>query len=97
VSLTSLTGARRRLLWCGVGTLLLALILGWSAARNEISGTALWKAPGKYSRVELVTREGSPAKFHETTNLRWAGAIVFLVAAFASFHFFRKLDDCSDE
>ncbi len=48
-------------------------------------------------RSEKVTREDSPLKFREATNLIWGLSGFCLVVSVASFWFYRKVDADLDE
>ena len=75
-------------------------IVGYLAASNELSGTAIYqKDPTRPSSSpiplpELVTRQSSPAKFHEATNFLWAVSGFSFLVSVISFAFYRRLDDC---
>ncbi|MDB6020517.1 MAG: hypothetical protein JWQ04_374 [Pedosphaera sp.] len=70
---------------------LCAGILAYNAMRNELTGTAtyhtFWR---RHDVAEAVTRAGSPAKFHEATNLLWGAGIICFGAAAATFACYRK-------
>jgi hypothetical protein len=88
-----------------IGFLLLAIgasiicgIVGCHAARNEISGTAIyqksagWRGMGKTS-PEFVTRAASSDEFRRATNLQWGVSAFCLIVAVVGFKFYRKLED----
>lgn len=89
--------ASGKALFVAIGALICAGFLAWQAASNELSGTAIYRGVGRGSRVELVTRQLSPAKFREATNFLWAGSIVALFAGVVAFNLYRKLDDYTDD
>jgi len=72
--------------------------MGYHAASNEISGTAIWRKSSGWKGMgrtpaEFVTREGSPAKFHQATNFMWGVSGLCLIVAATAFTLYRKLDD----
>jgi hypothetical protein len=88
--------ASGKALFAAIGALVLSGVLGYQAASNEVRGTATYHHGfGRGSRSEQVTREASPAKFREATNLLWAGSIVCVMGGAIAFRFYRKLDDCA--
>ena len=72
-------------------------IFAYQATTNEITGQAVyWHGLGIGSRKEPVTREMSPAKFREATNLKWALSIVCVSVGVGAFLFYRKSGDADD-
>jgi hypothetical protein len=90
------SSASGKALFAAIGAVVLGGVLGCQAASNEVSGTAIYHHGfGRRSRSELVTREVSPAKFREATNVLWAGSIICVLGGAIAFGFSRKLDDCA--
>lgn len=93
-------GAKRAFLLVTVVAAIFGGTVGYRAASNEVSGKAIYqKDPRRPSSApipppELVTRQSSPAKFHQVTNMLWAVSGFSLVVAVISFRCYRGLDDC---
>ena len=87
--------ARRGFLLLAIGAFIVAGLLAYQAASNEITGQAIYHKRTGYrsSKAVLVTRQNDPDKFHKVTNFRWGISILCLSVAAVSFTLFRKLDD----
>ena len=89
--------AAGKALFVAIGALALCGVLAYNAASNEITGQATYHhGLGRGSRSEPVTREASPAKFREATNLLWGWSILSLLAGAVAFTLSRKFDDGAD-
>lgn len=90
--------ASGKALFVAIGALILGGVLGYQAVSNELSGTATYhRGGGRGSRSEQVTREGSPTKFREATNLLWGGSLLCVLGGSAAFILSRKLDDSASD
>ena len=49
-----------------------------------------------WSRNEVFTREDSPSKFREATNIRWGLSGFCLIVSVVSFKYYRKIEAYSD-
>ena len=93
-------GAKRAFLLLAIVAGIFGGAVGYRAACNELSGTAVFqKDPSRPSSEpitppELVTRRSSPEKFHHVTNWLWTVSGFSLVVAVLSFKGYRGLDDC---
>src|SRR5205809_5843383 len=93
---------RTRAIVVAIGGLIIGGILAYHAASNEVTGTATYRTysrgvyRGSGGRSEKVTREDSPSKFREATNLLWGLRGFCLIVSVASLWFYRKLDEDSD-
>ena len=82
-----------------IAAVCVAVVLGYNAASNEITGRAVYhewtasagKGGGRLTSLP-VTRVDSPKRFRGATNHLWAGAIVFCTAGAGLFFLYRKLD-----
>lgn len=92
---------RRRAIFVAIGALIIGGILAYNAASNEVTGEATYGygfgRGGAWRRNEKVTREDSPAKFREATNLWWGLSGFCLIVSVASFWFYRKIDEDLDD
>ena len=89
-----------KIFFVALGLLLGSGGLAFQAASNEITGKATYYHPGvgrNFVRSESVTKETSPAKFRDASNLLWGGSILGLLAGVAFLRLSRKLDDCTDD
>jgi hypothetical protein len=95
MAITLSPGASGKALFVAIGALILGVVLGYKAASNEATGTAVYHYPRgvRTDPSEEVTRAGSPAKFREATNLLWTGSVLAMTGAAVAFCFYRKLDD----
>lgn len=78
-----------------IAALICSGAFAYHAASNELTGKATYQ-PGIRGSA-TVTREGSPSKFREVTNLRWGESGFCLVVSVVGFIFYRKLACCSDD
>lgn len=83
------------LLWAIVG-LIAGGIGGYNALSNEITGTAIYhrSTSARGSTSEAVTREQSPTKFREATNVIWIMSGFSFVVGVIGVILYRKLADC---
>ncbi len=89
------TGWLSRALAASVIAAICAVALGYSAARSEITGTAVYHHHFlmRYRwRTEAVTRQEKPEMFREATNVRWALSTVCAAVSIGSFVFYRKTE-----
>ena len=88
--------ARRGFLLMAVVAAIVAGVVAYQAASNEITGQAIYsKLTGPRTSVPvLVTRQSDPSKFREVTNFRWGMSLLCLGVAVVAFRLYRKLDDC---
>ncbi len=92
VALSESTSAKA--LFVAIGALILGGLLGYQAISNEVTGTATYRHGfGRGSWSEQVTRDNSPVKFRQATNLLWAGSMLCVLAGSVAFILSRKLDD----
>jgi hypothetical protein len=82
----------RKAFFAAIGALICSGILAYWAASNELSGSATYH-PGIRGRSVTVTRQDSPSKFREVTNITWGESGFCLVISVVGFTFYRKLDD----
>jgi hypothetical protein len=75
-----------------VGALVCSGAFGYRATSNEITGKAIY-VQGK-AKIVTVTRQDSPAKFREVTNVSWAISGFCLIVSGLGFDYSRNLDDC---
>lgn len=86
-----------RALLAAIGALVVSGVLAYHAITNEFTGEATYlHGFGRGSWSERVTKDSSPAKFREATNLLWTGSILVLATAIGLFTLRRKLDDYTD-
>jgi hypothetical protein len=84
-------------LFIAIGALVCCAALSYQAALNEVTGRAIYHHGfGRGSRSEPVTREDSPAKFREATNLIWGFSIASALVGVCGFIYYRK-DHASDD
>ena len=77
-----------------LGAIICAGLFAYNAATDEFTGKAVYHSGwGKGSHAELVTRESSPEKFCQATNLLWAGGICAFGVAAVSFIYYRRSDE----
>jgi hypothetical protein len=89
------TGWISRTLVVSSGAGICTAVLFFSAARSEITGTAIYHHNFLMRhgwRTELVTRQEKPDKFREATNARWAFGILAAATSVGSFLFHRKTE-----
>ena len=85
----------RKLLWVAIAAIIVGGILFYSAASNEITGTANHhNFAHKHDPGEAVTRSASPVKFRQATNLLWGLGVFCILVSGVCFTFYRALDDC---
>jgi hypothetical protein len=69
------------------------ILVGYFAARNEMTGTATYVRPGRGGhRSEHVTRADAPLKFRKATNELWAASVFSLLIGIGGFVFYRRLE-----
>ena len=72
-------------------------VLAYEAVSNEITGKATSRLGRRYSgRNEVFTREDSPSKFREATNIRWGLSGFCLIVSVVNFKYYRKIEAYSD-
>jgi hypothetical protein len=77
-----------------IGAIICGSFFAYQAGANEITGRAVYHhGYGRSSWPEPVTREESPAKFREATNLKWTLSIFCLGIGTVTFLFHRRLED----
>ena len=91
--------ARRRAIFVAIVALFLSGIFAYEAGSNEITGKA---TPGVgrgrlWRRNEVFTREDSPSKFREATNLLWGLSGFCLIVSVVSLKCYRKIDADSND
>src|SRR5512133_2962880 len=88
--------ARRGLLLLAVAATIVAGIMTYQAASNEITGEAIYHKPtGAKSSVAVhISKESDPSRFRKVTNFRWGMSVICLSVAVVGFTLYRKLDDC---
>ncbi len=96
LAVTCLPSTTGKIFSLAVGALLCGGVFAYLAASNEVTGTATYQ-PGIRGRRVTVTRQASPAKFREVTNLRWGISGFCLLGSVAGFILCRKLGDYSDD
>src|SRR6476620_2805906 len=89
---------RKLSLFIAIVAILSCIVVGYFAARNEMTGTATYVRPGRGSgRSEHVTRSEAPVKFRAATNNLWAISVFSLLIGIGGFAFYRKLGDRIDD
>jgi hypothetical protein len=75
-----------------IGMFACSAVIGYNAATNEFSGTAVYHIT-KERRITpvFVTRQSDPKKFRQATNMLWAVSGFFLVISAISFKFYWSL------
>jgi len=74
-----------------MGALFCSSLLAYHAASNEITGTATYhEFFHRRDKSEAVTRDGSPAKFRQATDLLWGASGLFLAGSLINFSIYRK-------
>jgi hypothetical protein len=87
------SGAARALV-VAIATLACCVVIGYNAASNEFTGTAVYHVhKERRSTPVWVTRRSDPEKFREATNMLWAVSGFFLVISAISFKFHRSLNE----
>jgi hypothetical protein len=78
-----------------IGTVICSGILAWHAASNEWTGQAIYQdgLGRRGARSEPVTRDASPVKFRQATNLLWGASGFCLGVSIIGFTFYRKVDE----
>ncbi|MDB6111421.1 MAG: hypothetical protein JWR69_3171, partial [Pedosphaera sp.] len=75
------------------GALICSGVVAYHATSNEFTGKAVYHEwVGLGSTSEPVTRESSPVKFRQATNLLWGVSGLCLMIAAAGFLFYRAFD-----
>jgi hypothetical protein len=89
---------RKLSLFIAVVGIVSCTVVGYFAARNEMTGTARYVRPGRGSgRSERVTRTEAPVKFRQATNNLWAISVFSLLIGIGGFAFYRQLGDGLDD
>jgi hypothetical protein len=75
-----------------ISTIICSTVIGYYAASNEFTGTAVYHAT-KERRITpvFVTRHSDPKHFRQATNVLWAVSGFFLLISAISFKFHRSL------
>jgi len=75
-----------------ISTIICSTVIGYYAASNEFTGTAVYHAT-KERRITpvFVTRQSDPKKFRQATNMLWAVSGFFLMISAISFKFYWSL------
>jgi hypothetical protein len=86
-----------KILFAGIGAVMLGAVFAYNATSNEITGTAIYLRPIRKGWTSVsVTRESSPAKFREATNYLWVGTLLCMVGGFVAFNLYRKVEYADD-
>jgi len=77
-----------------LGAIICAGLFAYNASTDEFTGKAVYITwLGRHPTSEAVTRESSPVKFRQATNLLWAGGICAFGVAAISFIYYRRSDE----
>jgi hypothetical protein len=96
MAVTFLPSTTGKVLSVAVGALIASGVFAYLAASNEVTGTATYQSGIRGSLV-TVTRQASPAKFREVTNLRWGISGFCLLASVVGFVLCRKFEEYSGD
>jgi len=88
LAITVAPTASGKALVTAIAAIFFCAVFGYQAASNEITGKAIYhKLVVRGSLPEPVTREASPAKFREATNLLWGLSIFCAFVSVGGFTF----------
>ena len=82
-----------RALIIGIAAFIASGLFAWKATTNERTGNAVYTLGfGRGATHEQVTRESSPKKFREATNLIWGFSVFSAAVGVAAVLFYKKSD-----
>ena len=80
-----------RALIIGIAAFIGSGLFAWKAIANERTGTAVYTLGfGRGATHEQVTRESSPEKFREATDLIWGFSVISAAVGVAAVLFYKK-------